>query len=168
SEADRCARFVGDDLDTRRGQLAQALGCACEQTERAEVARNAALRADELECECGFFGSHREVVADGQNDDVRAVQLPDQRHVAENARITCEVDGDTALEPHDDAASLPEVASVCGTRRMERVCQREPDAVDLLAATLVDSWQLADRGTLLPEPRFQFHLGDNVRLELSG
>src|SRR5918998_2783549 len=49
----------------------------------------------------GLVGTHHHLVADGQEGDVRAVELPDQLHVAEDSGVPGVVDPEAALELYD-------------------------------------------------------------------
>ena len=71
------------------------------------MAGDAALDAEQLECDSGFLRAHRVVVADRQDGDVGLVDAADQLHVAEDARVAGEVDLRSVLERDDDPAGSP-------------------------------------------------------------
>src|SRR5439155_7091438 len=86
SNGDRLPWFQGEDFDIRRVVL-QLVGRPLEEREGAVVAGDAALRPQQLERYAGLARVHREVAADRQNGDVRAVDPADQLHVAEDAGV---------------------------------------------------------------------------------
>jgi hypothetical protein len=75
------------------------------------VARDAALRAEQLERDGSLARTHRVVVADREDGEVGLVQAADEGHVAEDARVAGEVDA-LSLGAHDDAAGLAHVRAV--------------------------------------------------------
>jgi hypothetical protein len=125
------------------------------------VARDAALRAEQLEGDSRLVCSHGEVVADRQDDEIGLVEARDQGHVPEDARVAGEVDPEAALEPEHDPARLAGVRSVRGARRVEGVRQRHLHAVDVDRAALVDRVPRVLGDTLAGEPASQLDLRDD-------
>jgi hypothetical protein len=57
----------------------------------------------------GCARTHREVAADGQEGDVRAVQLANERHVPEHIRVSGEIDAPSVLQLEHEPDRLTEV-----------------------------------------------------------
>ncbi len=122
------------------------------------MARHAALHAEQFERERGLVRPHRVVVADREDGEIGLVQAPDQRHVAEDARVAGEVDA-LPLGADDDAARLAHVRAVVVRARVERVRQREAHVVDGDGAALVEVDDV--RGDLGAEPAGKFNLRED-------
>ena len=118
-------------------RVAERLGRPGQQGERRVVARHDAPRADQLCRHRRLSRSHREVVADREDGDVRRVDPADQRHVAEDVRVTGEVERRLAGRLDHEPARLACVRAV-ERRRMVGVGQRHPPPEQLDAAALVD------------------------------
>src|SRR5581483_7783622 len=115
----------------------------------------------------GLPGAHGEVVADRQHRVVGLPQVPDELHVAEDARVAREVDRPPLLEADHEAARLARVGAVGSARGMEGVDERVGDAVELERAAFVQPRKLADVRALTRQPRLQLDLRDHVRVRES-
>ena len=87
-------------------------------------------------------GVHREVPADGQDGEVRPVQLADEGHVAEGLGVTGVIDAIAVLELDNEAGGLTQVQSCLAagipvTGRMVRASHRDPQAGSLDGPALV-------------------------------
>src|SRR5439155_10889207 len=121
-------------------QLLELARAAAKDREGAEVHRDDGLDAEQLDGLGGPLRTHRVPAADGQEGDVEAAELRDQRHVAEDVGVAGEVDGEAVLELDHEAARVTAVddGAVLGdAARMLGVDQRDLDAVHFYGSALV-------------------------------
>ena len=110
----------------------------------------------------GSARAHREVAADWQEGDVRAMQLADERHIPEHVRVSCEVDAPSVLQLEHEPDRLAQVERHLLVRSpvpggMVGVDHSDPDAPGGDGATLVHPDDLG-RGVEVTQP--QAHLVD--------
>ena len=126
--------------------------------------RHDGLDAEQLDGLGRPLRTHRVPAADGQEGDVEAAELRDQRHVAENVGVAGEVDGESVLElDHeparvtavDDRAVLGDAARVLG------VDQRDLDAVHLDGSALVGAHDLVRVEAFRAEPDADLVVADD-------
>ena len=130
------------------------------------MARDHALRSDELGGDRGLSRAHREMVPDRQHRDLGGIDAPDQRHVAEDVRVAREVDRREIGCFDDEAAGLPGVGALV-RRGVVGMRERDvrPEQVD--AAPLVDRLRHV-RADLLAEKPSELDLGDHGAGERAG
>src|SRR4051794_25120311 len=153
------------DLHARR-ELLQLLRRAGEKPERSPVRGDAALDADQLECDGCLARAHRVVIADREDGDVRLVDAADQLHVAEHAGVAREVEHGAVLGGDDDAARLSCVRAVRRRARVECIDEGELDAVDIDGAALVEADALGVVDALPAEPAGELDLCEDGRTVL--
>jgi hypothetical protein len=154
------------DRDAGRCELLELFDRSREDGEGAEVARHAALGADQLECDGCFARSHGVVIADRDDRDVGFVDAADQLHVAEHAGVSGEIERRAVGGLQHDSRRLAGVGAVRRGARMERVRQRDLHAIDVDRAALVRSVHIRFGNTLLPEPAAELDERDDLAVVL--
>jgi hypothetical protein len=80
-----------------------------QRRERAVVHRDRVFHAEKARGVGRFLRSHREIVPDWQERDIRFVKLSDQFHVAEDARVSRVIERKAARHADDQSRRLPRV-----------------------------------------------------------
>src|SRR5215218_3309858 len=128
------------------------LGGAWQEREGAVVYRDDVPDAEEPSGVCSLEGAHYHLVADRQESEVRAVELPDQLHVAEDGGVSRVVELEAALELDYVAhrfAGVDHAAVVQGDARgVEGVGRRDLDPSDLNRAAFLDRYRVLDAHAL--------------------
>ena len=131
-----------DVAEPSLGQLrAQPVRRAGEDRERAVVGRDDLLHAEQLGGLGRLEGPHRVEVADREHRRVRRVELADQGHVAEHARVAGDVDLEPVLERDNESGRLAHVDDravlLAEARRVVGVGHRHAQALGLGRSALV-------------------------------
>src|SRR5918999_3291557 len=113
---------------------------------------NAALDAQQLECHSSLARTHRVVIADRENREVRLVDAADQLHVPERIRVPGEVELEAVLELDHETRSLAQERSVVRARRVARGRDGDLDPVELDRTALVRIVAHAALHSLTPKP----------------
>ena len=122
------------------------------------MARDAADDPEQLERDGRLAGSHRVVVADREDRDVRRVDAADERHVAEDVRVAGEVELEPVFELDDEPGRLTCVRPVGDARGVVGIRQRDVDAVEGTVPPLFGPW----RG-FASTPLFESHPRSSTR-----
>ena len=164
------ARLEFDDLDSQVGsQLFELGGRARQRGKRAVMDGDDRLGPQQAAGQGGLAWSHGEVVADGQQREVRPVKLVNELHVAKDGGVSRVIDLQPILEFNDIAAGLPgidDLAFILDAARVQGMHHGDPNIAHDLGTALVHGFQVLN--TLLAQPRAEFVNPHHLRLVFFG